>query len=107
MSVCGIACVSVLSLICFNLLQRGSRDRSSLRSNWRVPRLAALAAGFASLLFVSQSALAAEPEAAAGEANLKLPDLSAVNFLGVDGHKLLLLGILFCIFGLAFGMVIY
>jgi K(+)-stimulated pyrophosphate-energized sodium pump len=56
---------------------------------------------------VSQSALAAEPEAAAGEANLKLPDLSAVNFLGVDGHKLLLLGILFCIFGLAFGMVIY
>src|SRR6202044_196150 len=63
--------------------------------------------GFASLLFVSQSALAAEPEAAAGEANLKLPDLSAVNFLGVDGHKLLLLGILFCIFGLAFGMVIY
>ncbi|HEY6903504.1 MAG TPA: sodium-translocating pyrophosphatase [Candidatus Acidoferrales bacterium] len=43
----------------------------------------------------------------AGEANLKLPDLSQVQFLGVDGHKLLLWGILFCIFGLCFGMTIY
>src|ERR1700689_4650247 len=43
-----------------------------------------------------------------GEANLKLPDLSQVRFLGgVDGHTLLLWGILFCIFGLAFGMTIY
>ncbi|HXN71110.1 MAG TPA: sodium-translocating pyrophosphatase [Candidatus Acidoferrales bacterium] len=42
-----------------------------------------------------------------GEANLKLPDLSQVNFLGIDGHKLLLFGILFCIFGLVFGLVIY
>src|SRR6185437_32164 len=29
------------------------------------------------------------PEAAGGEANLKLPDLSQVNFLGMDGHTLL------------------
>jgi K(+)-stimulated pyrophosphate-energized sodium pump len=42
-----------------------------------------------------------------GEAALKLPDLSQVQFLGVDGHKLLLFGILFCIFGLIFGLVIY
>ncbi len=42
-----------------------------------------------------------------GEANLRLPDLSQVNFLGMNGHKLLTLGILFCIFGLAFGMAIY
>ena len=43
-----------------------------------------------------------------GEANLKLPDLSQVQFVGgIDGHKLLLFGILFCIFGLAFGMKIY
>ena len=33
--------------------------------------------------------------------------LSQVQFLGVDGHKLLLWGILFCIFGLCFGMTIY
>ena len=58
-------------------------------------------------LATSSAFAAAGDEAAAGEANLKLPDLSSVKFLGVDGHKLLLLGILFCIFGLLFGMVIY
>jgi K(+)-stimulated pyrophosphate-energized sodium pump len=52
--------------------------------------------------------LAATPDQeAAGEANLKLPDLSQVSFLGVDGHKLLLIGILFCVFGLLFGLTIY
>jgi len=42
-----------------------------------------------------------------GEANLRLPDLSQVNFLGVNGHALLMCGILFCVFGLAFGLTIY
>src|SRR5204862_27864 len=28
-------------------------------------------------------------------------------FLGMDGHRLLLIGILFCVFGLGFGLVIY
>ena len=48
-------------------------------------------------------------EAAGGEASLKLPDLSSVSFLNgaIDGHRLLMLGILFCIFGLGFGLVIY
>ncbi len=46
-------------------------------------------------------------EAAGGEASLKLPDVSQVQFLGTDGHKLLLIGILFCIFGLLFGLAIY
>jgi K(+)-stimulated pyrophosphate-energized sodium pump len=43
----------------------------------------------------------------AGEANLKLPDLSQVNFLGIDGHTLLLFGIGFCVLGLIFGLIIY
>src|SRR6266480_2642263 len=53
------------------------------------------------------SALAA-PEAG-GEAALKLPNLRDVNFLNgrMDGHNLLLIGILFCIFGLGFGLAIY
>ena len=38
---------------------------------------------------------------------LKLPDLSQVLFLGIDGHRLLMIGILFCIFGLGFGLIIY
>src|SRR5947207_310138 len=50
------------------------------------------------------SALAGE---AGGEASLKLPDLSQVTFLGIDGHKLLLFGIVICMFGLGFGLAIY
>ena len=49
----------------------------------------------------------AQGESTGGEANLKLPDLSSVSFLGIDGHRLLMVGILFCIFGLGFGLVIY
>jgi len=46
-------------------------------------------------------------EAPSGEANLKLPDLSQVQFLGIDGHKLLMIGIVFCVLGLLFGLIIY
>src|SRR5947207_11379160 len=42
-----------------------------------------------------------------GEAALKLPDLSNVTFLGIDGHKLLLVGLVFCFLGLMFGLAIY
>jgi K(+)-stimulated pyrophosphate-energized sodium pump len=58
-------------------------------------------------LFTAASAFAQTAEEAGGEAALKLPDLRQVQFLGIDGHKLLLFGILFCIFGLIFGLVIY
>ncbi len=44
-------------------------------------------------LLGAASALADE---AGGEANLKLPDLSQVSFLGIDGHKLLLTATSFC-----------
>src|SRR5712692_6378989 len=46
-------------------------------------------------------------ETPGGEAGLRIPNLSQVQFLGMDGHKLLLFGILFCIFGLVFGLTIY
>src|SRR5689334_803966 len=60
------------------------------------------------LLLLSPMALAQEPPAAAGgEASLQLPDLSTVNFLGMNGHNLLLIGLLFCAGGLLFGLVIY
>jgi len=48
----------------------------------------------------------AEP-AGGGEASLVLPDLSSVNFLGLDGRSLLMIGLLFCVGGLLFGLVIY
>jgi K(+)-stimulated pyrophosphate-energized sodium pump len=53
------------------------------------------------------AAQAAAPRHVAGEASLILPDLSTVEFGGIDGHSLLLWGLLVCAFGLAFGMVIY
>ncbi len=45
---------------------------------------------------------------AGGEANLVLPDLNSVEFLGgIGGHTLLLAGLLVCGLGLAFGFIIY
>jgi K(+)-stimulated pyrophosphate-energized sodium pump len=50
----------------------------------------------------------AQPEhAGAGEANLVLPDLTTVNFFGMTGHALLMIGLLFCVGGLLFGLAIY
>jgi K(+)-stimulated pyrophosphate-energized sodium pump len=58
--------------------------------------------------FGATSCLAqAAPEAASGEASLKLPDLSSVSFLGINGHSLLMFGLLFCVLGLLFGLSIY
>ncbi len=61
------------------------------------------------VLTLGTAAFAQAAPEAGGEASLKLPDLSSVSFLNgaIDGHRLLMIGILFCIFGLGFGMVIY
>jgi K(+)-stimulated pyrophosphate-energized sodium pump len=73
------------------------------------PRIRKTAASVASLVLIATSTAFAQPsESPSGEASLKLPDLSQVSFLwGIDGHKLLLIGILFCVFGLLFGLVIF
>ncbi len=80
--------------------------RTWLANAWsqscRFTKMGVAAAAFA--LLTAASALAQE---AGGEAGLKLPDLSQVTFLGVDGHKLLLFGIVICVFGLIFGLTIY
>ncbi len=61
------------------------------------------------LVLLSGTALLARAaeEVPGGEAGLKLPDLSQVTFLGINGHKLLLFGIVICILGLLFGMTIF
>jgi len=74
------------------------------------PAVRRIVKGGAALALLPLSAIATwaqTPEAAGGEASLKLPDLSQVSFFGIDGHKLLLFGILFCVFGLIFGLTIY
>jgi len=70
-------------------------------------RATTVASIFAVLILGSSAALAQPAPEASGEAGLKLPDLSSVSFLGIDGHKLLMVGILFCIAGLGFGLAIY
>jgi len=47
------------------------------------------------------------PRHAGGEANLVLPDLSVVDFQGINGRTLLIWGLGVCVLGLLFGMVIY
>jgi K(+)-stimulated pyrophosphate-energized sodium pump len=83
--------------------------RTWLTSAWsiacRFAKLGAMAGGVC--LLSAAAAFAQKSEEAGGEASLKLPELSQVQFLGIDGHKLLLFGILFCVFGLIFGLVIY
>ncbi|HXZ39832.1 MAG TPA: sodium-translocating pyrophosphatase [Terriglobales bacterium] len=59
------------------------------------------------VLTMASAAFAQPSGEVGGEANLKLPDLRSVNFLGMNGHNLLMIGILFCIFGLGFGLTIY
>jgi K(+)-stimulated pyrophosphate-energized sodium pump len=67
-----------------------------------------LAASIAFSLLAAGTVLAGPGDEAGGEANLRLPDLSSVSFLGgIDGHKLLLFGIGICILGLIFGMWIF
>src|SRR5690349_25154079 len=61
---------------------------------------------FAAIAFCV-TAPAAFAQGHGGEAALKLPDLSDVVFRGIDGHRLLLIGILFCFLGLLFGLVIF
>src|SRR5215813_12328456 len=79
--------------------------RTWLTNAWsRVSKLTKFGAVAPLALLAASVARANE---AGGEANLKLPDLSQVKFLGMDGHKLLLFGILLCLFGLAFGLWIY
>jgi K(+)-stimulated pyrophosphate-energized sodium pump len=75
-------------------------------------RFAKTSATLATLLLLTAGYALAQPAAQTtteegGEAALKLPDLSSVSFLGMDGHRLLMIGLLFCVFGLGFGMVIF
>src|SRR5258706_7712218 len=71
----------------------------SHRSRRVLTFLAALAAASLS----ASVALAQQPDRVhevGGEANLKLPDLAQGSFLGIDGHTLLVNGLVVCFLGL-------
>ncbi|HEY9227252.1 MAG TPA: sodium/proton-translocating pyrophosphatase, partial [Gemmatimonadaceae bacterium] len=62
------------------------------------------------MLALVASPLAAQqaaPQHAGGEANLIIPDLGSVQFLGVPGTTLLYAGLAVCALGLLFGLAIY
>src|SRR5919109_1674762 len=66
--------------------------------------LTCLAVAIPSALFPQE---AAQQPRAGGEANLVIPDLSSVEFLGMPGRTLLMTGLLVCGIGLLFGVFIY
>jgi len=69
----------------------------------RIRALMAFAAVF--ILAMPMTAFAQE---AGGEANLVLPDMTSVTFLGgLSGYTLLAIGLVFCALGLLFGLMIY
>ncbi len=74
---------------------------------WRAASRSAKALATSLAVLALTSVAMAQPEAAGGEASLKLPDLSSVSFLGMTGHNLLLIGLAFCAAGLLFGLAIY
>ena len=41
----------------------------------------------------------------AGEADLVIPDLSSVHFIGISGHNLLIYGLIVCALGIIFGLM--
>jgi K(+)-stimulated pyrophosphate-energized sodium pump len=67
-----------------------------------------LASGAAFLAINAITAFARTEHRAGGEANLQLPDLSTVNFLGgTNGRSLLLVGLVVSALGMLFGLWIY
>jgi K(+)-stimulated pyrophosphate-energized sodium pump len=72
-------------------------------------KISLLRRGISLMAITLFASIAAMAEPVGGEAALHLPDLSSVSFFNgaIDGHKLLLIGILFSVFGLLFGLAIY
>jgi K(+)-stimulated pyrophosphate-energized sodium pump len=76
---------------------------------FRPSRALGLAPVLLAILASSALPVAAASEAVrhGGEANLVMPDLGQARFFGLDGHTLLLSGLVICVAGLLFGLVIY
>ncbi len=87
---------------------RQASSGGRVAGNWFSRCRGRLAGIIAALVLLGQGAAFAAPaEAAGGEANLKLPDMTSVQFLGMNGHSLLMWGPVFCILGMIFGFFMY
>jgi K(+)-stimulated pyrophosphate-energized sodium pump len=83
------------------------RARPDLLPGLLVLALVMLIAPSAVLAQAAHGAQAAAPHQGGGEASLKLPDLGQVSFVGVNGRTLLMGGLVICVLGLVFGLVIF
>ena len=81
----------------------------SLNNLGRMSKIGLLRRGISLMALTLLTSIAALAEPAGGEAALTLPDLRSVSFFhdAINGHNLLLIGILFSAFGLLFGLTIY
>src|SRR3982751_5336716 len=94
--------VTTFALVVFSLSFAGARLLSAqgVVENRTDSSIAAAATGVAQAVPVEHQA--------GGEANLIIPDLSQVSFLGgIHGRSLLMSGLVVCVLGLLFGLVFY
>ncbi|HEY0430509.1 MAG TPA: sodium/proton-translocating pyrophosphatase, partial [Pyrinomonadaceae bacterium] len=101
-------CLAALSIsLLKNTPSAGILSRFSAQTR-RIRRVALTAGAALAGLAVSATPTFAQSHAG-GEANLILPNLSDVSFFGgsVNGHNLLLAGLVVCMLGLLFGLAIY
>jgi K(+)-stimulated pyrophosphate-energized sodium pump len=99
----------ILSIILIILLYM---KRHTFSLNTRFRRVATTVAASLALVAVGAASASAQTHGEGaphrgGEASLQLPDLSTVKFMGVDGHSLLLIGLLVSFLGMVFGLIIY
>jgi K(+)-stimulated pyrophosphate-energized sodium pump len=103
----------LLIILSVSLIMTLYMKRHTFSSITRFRRVATtVAAGLALVAVNAASALAQQPHGEGaphrgGESSLVLPDLSQVTFMGVDGHSLLLIGLLVSFLGMVFGLIIY
>src|SRR5579864_8193515 len=99
-----LALVAVLAVLTFALGAAFAQQGQAAPPASQVAAAVAPQTGAA----VQETAPATPAPETGGEANLKLPDLSQVSFLnGINGSKLLTVGLIFCALGLLFGLMIY
>src|SRR6478735_2732333 len=97
----------MLEMLCSRQVRRAAVVGAILLGLWVAAPAAQEAGAAAAQATPAQATPAQAPRHAGGEANLVLPNLGAVDFHGVNGRTLLMAGLVVCVFGLAFGMVIF
>jgi K(+)-stimulated pyrophosphate-energized sodium pump len=102
----------LLTILSISLIMLLYMKRHTFSLITRFRRVATTVAASLALVAVGAASAAAQTHGEGaphrgGEASLKLPDLSTVSFMGVDGHSLLLIGLLVSFLGMVFGLIIY